>query len=549
LVWGDGSGPRVARTFHRALALIYLIAFASLGAQWEVLIGSRGLLPVAETLTELEAQGVEPWQHPTLFWLDASDPWLERGITWGLSLSVLALLGVLPRLCLMLLVPLYLSYLTAGESFFSFQWDILLTETGFLAIFLPRWRPAPLAHLAMRALCFKLYFLSGLAKLQSYLLDWHDGSAMTFYYETAPIPGPLAWEAHHLPAWWHHAESWFALGFELFGAWLLFGPRMARLVALGLFTAFQLLNLATANYGFFAYLALALHLFLLDESDLLCLGAAADRLVGWLGRRLEPIGRAWTAVLGWRARWHDLQARLRLPRLAELGLATAVATAVYPLWLVASFCTAAQYFSIPGPDGDGWEPAEAELRCLGGRWLLAPGGRMAVRECLPRSHGVQALLDATQEAVDRIAPYHLASPYHLFGHITRERVEPQIETLEAGTWTEHHFHYKPGPLDRAPPLVAPHQPRVDFLLWFYGLSFRRGMPRYVQNLLTRACLDPEAVAPLFVDRLPPAPEAVRIGFWRYHFTTPEEAGKSGHIWKRERVGTLRPLGCAQARKH
>src|SRR5256885_8382782 len=44
------------------------------------------------------------------------------------------------------------------------------------------------AHLLLRVLLFKLYFESGIAKWQSGLHDWHDGSAMTFYYETAPLP-------------------------------------------------------------------------------------------------------------------------------------------------------------------------------------------------------------------------------------------------------------------------------------------------------------------------------------------------------------------------
>ena len=56
------------------------------------------------------------------------------------------------------------------------------------------------------------------------------------------------------------------------------------------------------------------------------------------------------------------------------------------------------------------------------------------------------------------------------GSITRERIEPTFETSDGTSWTPLAFHYKPGPVDRPPPFVAPHQPRVDFLLWFYGLS-------------------------------------------------------------------------------
>ena len=74
---------------------------------------------------------------------------------------------------------LYLSYALACRVFLSFQWDNLLLECGLLAAFLPADRAAPVVHFVFRALLFKLYFESGIAKWQSPLRDWHDGSAMT----------------------------------------------------------------------------------------------------------------------------------------------------------------------------------------------------------------------------------------------------------------------------------------------------------------------------------------------------------------------------------
>ena len=105
------------------------------------------------------------------------------------------------------------------------------------------------------------------------------------------------------------------------------------------------------------------------------------------------------------------------------------------------------------------------------------------------------------------------------------------------------MYFKPGPLDRAPPLVAPHQPRVDFRLWFYGLSFRRGTPRFVDALLDRLCHDPQHVQSLFTDRLPEHPDAVRIVFHRYRFTTANERTATSAYWKREELASLIPLPC------
>src|SRR5262249_25188777 len=101
-----------------------------------------------------------------------------------------------------------------------------------------------------------------------------------------------------------------------------------------------------------------------------------------------------------------------------------------------------------------------------------------------------------------------------------------------------------GPVDRAPDTVAPHQPRLDFQLWFYGLGFRRGTPQYVATLLERMCRDPSAVQSFFSGVLPPQPTAVRVAFWRYHFTTPAERSATGAYWSREWLGALRPVSCA-----
>ncbi len=267
-LWTFGSGPGVATVFARGLALVSLIAWLSLGAQVQVLIGSRGLLPVADFIEAARGQpGVSLLDLPTLAWWFHSDGALIAGIGLGAVLSLAALFGFARRLCFALSTVLYLSYVTVARDFLSFQWDNLLIECGFLAAFLRTDRPAPLAHFLFRLVLFKLYFESGIAKWGSPLRDWHDGSAMTYYYETAPLPTWLAWYAHHLPVWWHHFESRATLVLELVVPFGIFGPRTLRLFAFAAFTLFQIVNAATANYGFFCYLAVVLGVFLLDDAD------------------------------------------------------------------------------------------------------------------------------------------------------------------------------------------------------------------------------------------------------------------------------------------
>lgn len=473
----DTSGPVAAQLFQRVLALIMLLAWLSLLSQLQLLIGSHGLLPAAEFFERARAAGAGFWDEPTLFWIAHSDPTLTTGAFFGVFLALLAALGRRPRLCFGASAALYLSYAIVCSDFGAFQWDNLLIETAALAAFLPAQRRSGLAHFAFRALLFKLYFESGIAKWQSQLHDWQDGSAMSFYYETAPIPARLAWYAHQLPAGWHRLESWGALALELVVPWLIWGPRRARLFACIAFTGFQLVNTATANYGFFTYLATALHLFLLSDADL----ARPLALAAPFLPRLEPPTRANVAP-----------ARRR--KLAAFGLLAA--------WLSASSLAALIAFaSVPARDR-GFEEVHALY-----------------------------------------APFRVANVYHLFGHITRERIEPQFETRVNGDWLEHDLWYKPGNVQRPPPYVAPHQPRVDFQLWFYGLSFRRGMPAYVARLLEQLCAAPQRVQALFVARLPPAPDAVRIAFYRYRFTTSQERSQSGAYFERTRLGALGPRSC------
>jgi hypothetical protein len=491
-LWTFGSGPDVARLFGMLLALVSLVAWVSLGVQVRQLVGAHGLLPVADFVEAARDAGVARWWRvPTIFLVTQSDRALVAGVVAGVALSLAALAGVGRRLCFALIAALYLSYAAAARTFLSFQWDNLLLECCTLAAFLPAARRAPLAHFLFRALLFKLYFESGIAKWQSSLGDWQDGSAMTYYYETAPLPTALAFYAHHLPVWWHHFESRATLVLELVVPFAIFGPRPARLGAAVALTAFQIMNAATANYGFFCYLAAALHVFLLDDGDL-----------AWLRRSLLP--RAPEGVTA--------PARSRRARaLAHVAAGAGVAS-----YLGLSLGDAAFAF------GGGGEPG--------------------------------AVLTAAARLLERAEPFRLVNTYHLFASITRERIEPELQTLagdqgdesDDAAWTAHDLRHKPGAPTRRPDFVAPHQPRLDFQLWFHGLGFRRRQDAYVHVLLERMCEDADAVRPFFVDPLPAHPRAVRVVYWQYHFTTLAEKRATGAWWRRERIAARAPVRCAVA---
>jgi uncharacterized membrane protein YphA (DoxX/SURF4 family) len=131
-----------------------------------------------------------------------------------------------------------------------------------------------------------------------------------------------------------------------------------------------------------------------------------------------------------------------------------------------------------------------------------------------------------------LATYRIANAYHAFAAMTLFRDEIVLEATEDGeTWESYELRWKPGDVDRAPPFVAPHQPRVDFAFWFVPLGHEDA---FLHTLVERLLTEPDAVAPLFA-RMPfggRAPAQVRVAVYRYRFTTPEERRETGAWWSR-----------------
>lgn len=199
--------------FARALAAIYLIAFLSLAGQARGLWGEQGISPANSYLKAVDQQvGREGlWRLPSVFWLSAGDGALVGAALLGAVAAAAAFAGIAQGWMFFLCWILYLSFVSVGQEFLSFQWDILLIETGFLALFAVPWLTvfgwsvAPEApHLvrwAFYLLLFKLMFLSGVVKLASGDPSWRDLSAMTYHFWTQPLPNPLSPFMHALPAW------------------------------------------------------------------------------------------------------------------------------------------------------------------------------------------------------------------------------------------------------------------------------------------------------------------------------------------------------------
>ena len=142
LAWGRDPEPSsyfLSRwVFLRLLGLVYVIAFLSLRGQVVGLIGAHGILPISDFLQAVQHNfGSEGYRlFPTLAWISSSDSALKLLCSVGALFGLLVILGVVTGPALALAWLCYLSLVTVGQDFLSFQWDILLLEAGFLAIFL-----------------------------------------------------------------------------------------------------------------------------------------------------------------------------------------------------------------------------------------------------------------------------------------------------------------------------------------------------------------------------------------------------------------------------
>jgi predicted DCC family thiol-disulfide oxidoreductase YuxK len=253
--------------FLRILAAIYFVAFSSFGLQIKGLIGARGILPARRFLAAVHDMfGLESyWMAPSVFWIAHGDAFLTGICVAGAAISLVLLTGYLERAALLLLYVLYLSLCTIGQDFMSFQWDMLLLETGFLAIFLGT---SKAMILLFRWLLFRLTFLSGAVKLLSHDRTWRSLDAMTFHYWTQPLPTPAAWYMAQLPLGFQRFSTAAVLFIELPVPFLIFAPRRWRFLSASCILFLQALIFVTGNYTFFNLLTMALCLFLFDDEAL-----------------------------------------------------------------------------------------------------------------------------------------------------------------------------------------------------------------------------------------------------------------------------------------
>jgi lipase maturation factor 1 len=492
-LWGDDLGPHsyiLSRwLFLRLLGVVYFIAFLSFCIQLPALIGSNGILPTESFLDVVKSNlGIKAyWLVPTFAWFNAHDWFLEFLAVGGVFLSILIVFGILTMPMLVVSWIFYMSLVSAGQVFMSFQWDTLLLEVGFLAIFLApfcvlprlsRQSPPPSVILWLfRFLLFRLMFSSGFRKLSSGDPTWRNFTALDFHYYTQPLPTPIAWYMYQLPPWFHKFSVGFMFFVELVIPFFIFAPRRLRFIAAGGIIFLQLLIAFTGNYTFFNLLSIALCVLLIDDAFL---------------QKFFP---------------------------KKMRVATADTK------------------HLPGESRSTFSYKQLGIGLVAGTIFFLGSIQLA---------GVivkyQTLPNIFQKALLWISPLRIVNNYGLFEVMTTSRPEIIIEGSDDGqNWLEYEFKYKPGDLKKSPPWVAPYQPRLDWQMWFAALGNYQQNPWFI-NLTARLLQGSPDVIRL-LEKSPFStrpPNYLRAVLYEYRFTDLHTRRATGDWWQRELKGLYLP---------
>lgn len=457
----------VSWLFLRLLAIIYFSAFASMAVQIEGLIGSNGILPIA---TRLEAiQGVitgheKFWLFPTLFWFYASDPALKFVCFTGMAAAVLVLFNVVTRSALLLCFMLYLSLVYGGQDFMTFQWDFFLLETGVLAIFLVS--GSHIIVFLYHWLLARFMFMSGLVKLASDDPTWANLSALSYHYETQPLPSPLAWYVHHLPDGFHRICVGGVFFIELIVPFLMFIPGSPRLFAAWATIGLQSIIILTGNYNFFNLLAILLCLFLFDDRNIAKL--LPERFIAFI----------------------------------QAGKTFPTQSATVSAGIFASLIL---------------------ITCGSFIWVQNSG---------------RQLIEPLTTLVRTASTFSLVNYYGPFATMTTKRLEIVVEGSNDGkSWRTYAFKYKPGVLTKSLGWNIPHQPRLDWQMWFAVLRPPQKNSWVVQFLYKLKEGSPTVLGLLTKNPFPAyPPDYIRASLYRYTFASPELRASTRQIWEREYLG-------------
>ena len=487
------SPGRLTLMYLKSMGYVYLVAFLSYYVQYPGLSSQSGLIPSEQIFrasfpqlyTAVVGKGYD------------ADMFVDAVTVAGVFLSTLAAAGIVQHGVLYLsLVAAYNFLYRLGSEFYSFQWDVLLLEAGFLTgVCIAPWTKLrrfegenEVGGWTIRFLLFKLMLMSGVVKIQAKCPTWENLTALEFHFATQCLPGPLAWYAHQVHPLLLRLGVAATFVIEIPGALLLIAPTLhLRTIGAQLQILLQILIILTGNYNFFNLLTMAM--------CIPCMIGIGDR----------KRSRSWTILqslccaaflayccldmFAWGTFEDSWNIRLKMDSteceelvrkiipIAVQGtlffvmvtgirstLESTRTTRLFTAIRVIICCACIIFTSLPlyklAPN---LRPTYLDI--FDARIL-----RTIERQSFSSGYGLFRRMTGVGTL-----PANVDGPSGWAGVDPSVVARPEI-ILEAQTddsneqWRELSFRWKPGPVDAMPLQVAPHQPRLDWRMWFAALG-------------------------------------------------------------------------------
>lgn len=473
----------------RLLGIIYAVAFLVAINQIIPLIGANGLLPVGIYLKQVGAAlgsaGAGFVRLPSLFWLFHSDTSLLIAAIVGFVLSCVVIAGYANALLLAVLWFLYMSFVHVGQDWYGYGWEIQLTETGFLAIFLsplldlrpfPRYAPPLPIIVLFRWLTFRIMLGSGLIKFRGDKI-WRNGTALYYYFESQPIPGPLSRWFHFLPHTALKIGVWFNWLAELIAPWFIFWPRIARHIAGLVILLFQFTIILSGNLSFLNWLTIIPALACFDDSFW------SKFLPGMLVRKAEAAA----------------------------------------------------------------DNAETSKPMLTTAWSVAVIIALLSIQPVLNLFSTKQIMNSSFDPLDLVNTYGAFGSVgqERFNVIFEGTMDDTLN--DKATWKPYIYKGLPVLPDKQPPQIAPYQLRLDWQMWFAAMSTADEYP-WTYNLIWKLLHnDARAISLFNVNPFPSKPPRyIRAVLYRYKFAEP--GNPKGFYWNREQLGIwISPLSANDPR--
>ena len=470
----------------RLLGFIYAIAFLVAINQIVPLIGSHGLLPVDIYIKQISAalgSGTAGFMRlPSVFWFSHSDTALLTVAWIGFALSCIVAAGYANAILLAVMWFLYMSFVHVGQEWYGYGWEIQLTETGFLAIFLcplldlrpfPRYAPPFAIIVLFRWLICRIMLGAGMIKYRGDDV-WRNGTALYYHFQSQPIPGPLSRWFHFLP----HTSLKVGVSFnwlaELVAPWFVFWPRLVRQIAGVVIILFQFSIILSGNLSFLNWLTIIPALACLDD------GFWSKLLPKTLVRKAQT-------------------AADRVEESKPMATTAWVVTAVIAVLSI--------------------QPAMN---------ILSPGQVMNTSfDPLDLVNTYGAFGTVGQERMNVVFEGTLDE-----------------DTSGKANWKPYLYKGLPVLLNQRPPQIAPYQLRLDWQMWFASMATPNEYP-WTLNLIWKLLHNDPGTISLFAGNPFPQkpPRYIRAVLYRYTFAKP--GNPRGLYWNRKQLGLWLPAMSAR----